>query len=167
MLTSQERYENTSLTNMDNIPNSFEKGEKLTRIIFSPFHIDTKNNKLKPAAFKSPSEKDEVSVTRINYTDAHYCKREGKKMESPEKVFQGLATISYEKVIELGAFVRVTKLETNPFHADIYYGIVLKRGESAPAELNLILKNISQTAIFFKDINPNSETWEGNDITQY
>jgi hypothetical protein len=150
---------------MDNIPNSFEKGEKLTRIIFSPFHID-KNNRLKPAAFKSPSEKDEVSVTRINYTDAHFCKKEGKKMETPEKIFQGLATISYEKIVELGAFARVSKLEINPFHADIYYGIIIKKGESAPAELNLILKNISQIAMFFKDINPNSETWEGDDITQ-
>lgn len=167
MLISQENYENTSSTNMDNVPNSFEKGEKLTRIIFSPFHIDTKNNRLKPAAFKSPSGKDEVSVTRINYTDAHFCKKEGKKMETSEKTFQGLATISYEKVVELGAFVRVSKLNTNPFHADIYYGMILERGESAPAELNLTLKNISQFAKYFKDINPNSETWEGEDITEF
>jgi hypothetical protein len=149
---------------MIDVPDNFQEGEKLTRIIFSPFHVDSKNN-LKPEAFRPPPAIDEVSVNRINYTDAHFCKHLGKSMETESKKFRGLATIMHSIVIRNGAFAKVSKIKQNPYHADIFYGIILVKGESVPAELNLIFKNLSKAAKFFPDQNPDKLLWLSEDIT--
>ena len=69
------------------------------------------------------------------------------------------------KVVETGAFVRISKQLDNPFHADIYYGIILQKGEPAPAELSLVLKTLTKLARFYPDTNPSSTVWEGGDVT--
>lgn len=148
------------------VPDIFEEGEKLVRIIFSPFHIDKKNpSKITHIAFRSPSGIDEVSVNRLNFTTATFCKNQGQAMNSLAKTFSGLATIRHKVVIDLGAFVRISKQVDNPFHADIYYGIILQKGEPAPAELNLKMKDLARLAFFYPDTNPNSVEWEGDDVS--
>ncbi len=147
------------------VPDNFKEDEKLVRIIFSPFHIDKKNpTKITHIAFRSPSGIDEVSVNRLNFTTATFCKNQGQAMNSEAKTFSGLASIRHAIVLDLGAYVRITKQETNPFHADIYYGIILQKGEPAPAELNLILKNLARKAYFYPDTHLNSNNWEGEDV---
>jgi hypothetical protein len=150
----------------DTIPNILGEDEKLVRIIFSPFHIDKKNpTKLAPNAFRPPSGIDEVSVNRLSFTTADVCKQHGKAMNSDNKTFFGLASIRYSAVLEAKAFARVSKLENNQAHADIYFGIVLQKGEPAPAEINLALKELAAKAKYFPDPNKEPNNWLGEDIS--
>lgn len=149
------------------VPDSFEEDEKLIRIIFSPFHIDKKDaTKITHTAFRPPPEIDEVSVNRLNFTTATFCKQQGKAMNSATKTFCGLASIRHSAIIQSGASVRISKQPDNPSHADIYFGILLKKGESAPAEMNLVLKNLARSARFYPDVNLDSTIWEGGDISE-
>jgi hypothetical protein len=138
----------------------------LVRLIFSPFHIDKKNpSKLTPNAFRPPSGIDEVSVNRLSYTTADACKQHGKSIDSDNKTFFGLASIRYTAVLEANAFARVSKLDANPSHADIYFGVILQKGEPAPAEINLALKELAAKSRYFPDPNTESATWLGEDIS--
>ena len=139
--------------------------EKLVRTIFSPFHIDKRNpTKLTPSAFRPPSGIDEVSVNRLSYITANACKRHGKSMNSDFKTFFGLSTIRYTDVLASRAFARASKLEENPAHADIYFGVILQKGEPAPAEMNSVLKELATKARYFPDPNKESLEWLGDDI---
>ena len=150
---------------MDNIPNILGEDEKLVRIIFSPFHIDKKNpTKLTPNAFRPPSGIDAVSVNRFSFTTASACKLQGRNMNSEAKTFFGLATIPYKAVLECNAFARASKLENNSAHADIYFGVILQKGEPAPAEINFALKELASKAHYFPDPDRNSLEWLGDDI---
>jgi hypothetical protein len=149
------------------VPDSFEENEILIRMILSPFHIDKKDaTKITHTAFRPPPKIDEVSVNRLNFTNAIFCKQQGKAMNSATKTFCGLASIRHSVVIQHGAFVRISKQPNNPSHADIYYGIVLKKGESAPAEINLILKELARSAHYYPDRNLDSDVWEGGDVSE-
>ena len=150
---------------MDNIPNILGEDEKLVRIIFSPFHIDKKNpTKLTPNAFRPPAGLDAVSVNRLAYTTAGACKQQGRFMNSETKAFCGLASIRYTVVIESKAFARASQLADNPSHADIYFGIVLQKGEPAPAEINFVLKELAAKACYFPDPHKEVLEWLGGDV---
>ena len=88
----------------------------------------------------------------------------GKAMNSTTKTFCGLASIRHSTVLQHGAFARVSPKFDNPSHADIYYGVILQRGEPLPAEMNLILKNLAASAHFYPDENTDSADWEGRDV---
>ena len=149
------------------VPERFEDDEKLVRIIFSPFHINKKDaTKITHTAFRPPPDLDEVSVNRLNFTTATFCKQQGKAMNTVTKTFYGLASIRHSIVLQEGAFARISPKTDNPFHADIYYGVVLQRGEPIPAEMSLILKRLAASAHFYPDVNKKSEVWEDGDITQ-
>lgn len=87
-------------------------------------------------------------------------------MDSTNKTFFGLATIRYSHILDCRAFARVSKLENNPSHADIYFGVVLQKGEPAPAEINFALKELATRACYFPDPNPASVEWTGEDINE-
>jgi hypothetical protein len=148
------------------VPDYFEEDEKFVRMIFSPFHIDKKDaTKITHTAFRPPPEIDEVSVNRLNFTTATFCKQQGKAMNSATKTFCGLASIRHSAVIENGAFVRISKQPDNPSHADIFYGVILKKGEPAPAEINLILKSLARSAHYYPDTDSESDDWNGGDVS--
>ena len=152
----------------DTIPNILGEDEKLVRLIFSPFHIDKKNpTKLTPNAFRPPAGLDEVSVNRLSYTTADVCKQHGKSMNSTNKTFFELASIHYKTVLACNAFARASKLPDNPAHADIFLGVILQKGEPAPAEINLILKELATKARYFADPNPESIEWLGENISDF
>ena len=88
----------------------------------------------------------------------------GKAMNSTTKTFCGLASIRHSVVLQHGAFARISPKFDNPSHADIYYGVILQRGEPLPAEMNLILKNLAASAHFYPDVNTDSADWEGDDV---
>lgn len=150
---------------MDNIPNILGEDEKLVRMIFSPFHIDKKNpTKLTPNAFRPPSGIDAVSVNRLFYTTADACKQQGRIMNSESKTFFGLASIRYKAVLESNAYARASQLEDNPSHADICFGIVLQKGQPAPAEINFALKELAAKARYFPDPDREVLEWLGGDV---
>jgi hypothetical protein len=153
-----------------NIPIEIHGQEKLIRGIYSPINIKvnkiTQQKTLQVNAFKSPPEKDEVSVLRLDYTDCHFCKNFIKSGENQEKQreYVGLAVINYHEVLTSSAHAVYSPLNTAITHADIKTGYVLARGVAAPAELNLILKNLVKFARFKEDPQPQQKDWKGENL---
>ncbi len=93
------------MTNIE-IPREIDSGEYLSRIILHSFHFSHKKNKIKPEAFlPSPSEGDEISVIRYNYSDISIIKQRGLQIAHTRNTiknpctFIGVAFLTAESVI--------------------------------------------------------------------
>ena len=140
------------------IPKVVEETEKIVRSIFSPFCIDKKGN-LKPNAFKSPPDKDEVSVLRLDYTTASFCKVHSRKIASESKEYLGLAILTAKEVYSLDATFAFTPTPELPMHVDIVIGFVPVKGEPLPPEFSFKLKRMAELARFYIDRNLDKEEW--------
>lgn len=149
----------------EHLPADVSDDEKLARAIFHPFHI--KKNKLKSAAFKAPSGRNDVSVNRLLALTSNQCKQKAKEIErKPHKVFRGFAVISAGNVRELGSDVLDSRDPPNYFgHADIIHDIVLEKDQAAPPEFNHRLNKMAKAARFHSDADPDGDTWNGDDLT--
>ena len=86
----------------DIIPDEISDEEKIVRSIFSPINI--KKDKLQKNAFRPPVDSDEISVNRLNYTSADFCKKLGKESENPDarRSFFGLGLLYAKKIVDSG-----------------------------------------------------------------
>ena len=148
----------------DIIPDEISDEEKIVRSIFSPINI--KKDKLQKNAFRPPVDSDEISVNRLNYTSADFCKKLGKESENPDarRSFFGLGLLYAKKIRDSEADVTYTPQPDNKYHADIKIGHVCKRGEPIPTEIQHKIFNLTKQAQLFIDPNPNSNKWEGEDV---
>ena len=149
------------------IPKRIAEQEPLVRIIFFPYHINKKNKRLKPAAFRSPPRIDEVSVVRHKYRNGTFCKEKAKKMERAgrsdginNKEYFGLAVITASEVSSAGSDVRDSR---NVFcgHADIIHGYTPIAHEPLPPEITDRLTQIAETARYYPDPSPKAKPWTG------
>ena len=152
------------------IPKEISDNERIVRSIFSPIYLN-KSKKLRPSAFKSPAEKDEVSVNRLEFTNADFCKRISKEIENPEvkKNYFGLAVLHAKEIRDVDAEVVYSpilepKSKINRFHSDIKIGIVRRKGEQLPAEFQLKVSKLSSLARLYEDTHPNDENWKGPEL---
>ena len=149
------------------VPEIVSPSEKIIRGIFTPLYYDEKKNKIKSIAFRAPHGKDEVSVLRLNYTNATFCKKHCKeKLQNPnnQKNYYGLAVFYASKVFGIGADFKYTPLDGLPMHVDIAYGYISVQGEPFPVELRIMIDKLIDSVSFYKDENLNSELWEGAEL---
>jgi len=149
--------------NPDRLPLAVADEERLARAIFHPYHI-SRSGKLKPAAFKAPAGRPDVSVNRLRALEGSACKRHAKEIRSPG-AFQGFAVIAAQAVRRCGSDV----IDSRAYywgHADIVHDVVLERGEPAPAEFNSRLRQMVSAARFFPDPEPGTDQWAGEDLSQ-
>ena len=152
------------------LPPIIQQDEKLVRLVFSPFHLNKAKTRLTPNAFRPPPGRGEVSVIRLNFTDANFCRQAGKKIEADDKVkggfkvFEGFGVVLFLEVLEAQAAVKASPLPDNPFHADLYFGFVLQKGEPLPAELNEKMKRLSEVARFYPDPHKEALDWKGQEL---
>jgi hypothetical protein len=150
-----------------NIPEIVSSTEKIVRGIFSPMYFDEKKSKIKATAFRSPPGKDEVSVLRLNYTDASFCKKHCvEKLQNipAQKKFYGLAVFYASKVYDINANFKYTPLEGLPMHVDITFGYVALKGEPLPLELRIIIDALIENVKFHKDLYLSSDTWDCGEL---
>lgn len=151
-------------------PQVIREDEKLVRLIFSPFHLNKAKTKLTPNAFRPPPGRDEVSLLRLHFTNADFCRQQGKKMEADDKEkggmkeFAGFGLVLYAEILTAQADVKASPLPDNPFHADLFFGCVFQRGEPLPAELNEKMKRLSDIARFYADPEKDAGTWKGQEL---
>lgn len=139
--------------------------EKIVRVIFSPYHLNKKKTRLKANAFRSPYNVDEVSVTRLNFTNPTFCKKQGLKMTNENKKYFGLGVLNAIEIHEAKAFIKSSPIiPDNPFHADIYYGYIQKKGEPLPPEINSIIKELTDRARYYPDPDTKVEKWVGEPL---
>ena len=98
--------------------------EIVVRAIFSPYHVSSNGEKLKPKAFAPSPETDEISIMRKSFLGHDQCKRKAHELESPEhhKVYRGFAVMYVYKIRSLGCQV-VDSRDEFLGHADIRTGI--------------------------------------------
>lgn len=155
------------------IPIPVDDSEVIVRAIFEPYHV--KKGKLKPAAFRSPPGKDEVSVIRHSYMGSDFCKWKAKEIEAeirvkdPNKTYRGLAVVKASQIRDVESDV-IDSREEFFGHADIKHGIVLEKDEPPSANVKMALDQrldkLVKLTNYFEDPHPNDNRWSGSDLTR-
>lgn len=164
---------NSNSSEVIDIPNDFSDSEKITRTIFSPLNVN-KNDALRNNSFTTPAGDDEVSVNRLNYTTPNFVKQISKFISNPEnnRDYYGIAVIDVKEIYESDSDIVYTPTEVtvneimmeNKFHSDIKIGFVKIAGEPLPPNFSYKVEQMVKKARFYKDDNPNSDSWESGDL---
>jgi hypothetical protein len=154
---------------MCDLPLEIADEEKIVRAIFFPQHIDSRKNKLKPAAFRSPPDTDEVSVIRHTYMGSDFCKVKAKGIahRSPTITYVGLAALRAQEIRATGSTIHDSR-EEYCGHAHISHGVVLPHDEPLNSELNMVVtercRALRDSAHYYTDPNPSADLWGGETI---
>lgn len=151
-------------------PSDVADCETIVRVILHPFHFDQKG-RLKPQAFESPRGKDEVSVIRLDYSDATFCKRWGKNRVAIQgaKDYKGLAAFRTTAVRGIDSRIVSTPMDACPVHADIKHGYVRPEQDEpgtpqAIEALRTRLKVLLKSVRYFTDPDTAAERWIGEAV---
>jgi hypothetical protein len=161
-------YATHNILGLARIPYQVHDEEVLIRAIFYPNHFN--KTKIKAAAFRSPANKDEVSVIRQSYVTAAECKLRAKAIESSEqakgiqKTYIGFALITAKAIRENGSDV-VDSRHVFLGHADIVHGFVPKPNEPLPPDVMERLDKLAKAARFVRDPAPDVRYWFGLTIS--
>lgn len=102
------------------VPLPVADDERIVRAIYSPYHLDTKKNRLKRQAYDPTPATDEISVMRIEYMGPSSCRRKAQSLENPakKKEYRGFAVLRVDTVRSSGMEVIDSRIEFCG-HADI------------------------------------------------
>lgn len=170
------------------VPVSLERDEIVTRAILHPLFYSDSKHKLKREAFLPPPGRNDVSVLRLKYTSADYCKKHAKSLSYKGQSYRGLATLlvdvmskvndvvnSVVKVSIVGSALNSKgepvfgkRIYSNspglPMHADLLYSepVVVGRVQT---EHRLIADWMAKNSNFFLDPNPEAAVWQGSKLS--
>lgn len=157
------------LTPPQHIDSEIQDSERLVRSVYYPIHFKNKTTHLLvKSLFESPKGKDEVSVLRLEYTTATFCKQHAQKNVNPpvRREYRGLAVLTAKQIRQQkqGAYqanVKASKLDGLPMHADIFYGYVmpLEKDVPIPPEIGLLIEKLTQVAAYYHDSKPEISEW--------
>jgi hypothetical protein len=141
------------------IPVIVNDDEELGRNVFSPYHI-SKDNKIKPAAFRPPPDSRETSIQRIPYCTLEICHEIGKSIASRRvnTYYKGIAIIKAKVIRDNKTEVVSSPIKDengniiNESHADIIFNYIFEKSKAPPSEILTILKNISNSSFFISHI---------------
>jgi hypothetical protein len=157
------------------LPFIFENSEKIARAVYSPMNLHRKDKtKLNTSFYKPPSESDEVSVNRLDYTNSKFLKKLAKHFQNTDKdrSYFGFSIVEVNDIInsDLGIVyspikkpLKFNELE-NISHSDIKIGHVVERGKELPAEVSKRIKDLTKVSRLYDDPNIDSEDWLGNEL---
>ena len=148
------------------IPTSFDADEKIIRAIYSPVNIHKTKGTLLSNAFRTPSDIDEVSVNRLDYTTPNFCKKMAVENQNHDRNYFGFAILLKNQIDICSCTIMYSPILTpkekaNVFHADIKIGFIPKRGEQLPSEILKKINDLTNLARFYKDPNPSLTDWQG------
>ena len=156
---------------MDQPPRNVADGESIVRVILHPYHFD-KKLRLKPQAFESPPGKDEVSVIRLDFADATFCKRWGKNRVAVDgvKEYRGLAVVRADSIRKIESQVVATPLDDCPAHADIRHGYTRPQQDEpgTPKEIEKLrtrLKDLLKHVTYYPDPDVSADDWTGGAVS--
>lgn len=134
--------------------------ERILRILLHPKHVNSKG--IRPSAFRTPPGKDEISVTRLDYSTPDFCKKYGKrKLENNRSKFLGFAILKASEIRDFLAEVIYSPKLDNLAHGDIKIGFIPEKGEELPSEYQFIVKKLATTARRYDDIDVSQKKWTG------
>ncbi len=166
-LISSKLY-NKIFANKVDLPDDIDDPEKIVRVLFYPSMVTKDKQRLRPNAYRPQAEKSGVSVMRQSYCTSTFCKRHGKKIQSPEskRAYFGFGLLTAKKIRSFDADIVYTPdiENSNPYHADIEIGYILAKSEQLPAEYQLKVDEMVKAAKLCIDPSPDSSKWEGEDL---
>lgn len=168
------------------IPRSIAPAEALVRGIVHPLFYSDSKNRLKPEALLPPPDRADVSVLRLAYTQAAFCKIHCKGLRIGISQYVGLAVLAEAAVGRaarqpgadpvqavasplnaaaqpVAADALITTADPGlPMHADLVYSTPTVRGTPNPA-LKLAARYLVDPArtAYYADPQPESEDWLG------
>jgi len=148
---------------MCHLPIEISDTENIVRVILSPHHI--KKGKLKPAAFRSRANADEVSVIRQTHVGSDFCKEKALLLHRPSiSEYLGLAVIKASEVRKCGSTVEDSR-EVYCGHADIAHGVILEPNEPADSQMSRFItercRSLLTSTTYHADPNPSGSGWTG------
>ncbi len=154
------------------LPKIISDSEKIARSIFSPINLHKTTKKLLPNTFKSPNGFDEVSVNRLDYTDANFIKNLSKHISNPKnkRDYFGIAVIHAHEIRNANAEVVFSPIKNhvrfsdNPFHADIKINFIKEPGTQLPGEHQYKVNKLTEFARLYADPNPEASSWNGDEL---
>jgi len=145
---------------MCEIPVAIDDDETLVRAAKVPQHLDKKLQKLRPAAFRQPPGRRDLSVMRHTYLGSDTCKAIAK--EKFGEAYYGFGALTAKEIRKSPVELRD---ETYCGHADIRYGFVgTAGGQAAPQDFQMQYKRFSDAARFYPDPDIAADTWTGPEI---
>lgn len=152
------------------LPVEISDEEKIVRSIFSPVNFYN-DGRLRSNSFKTPTEKDEVSVNRLDFTTPTFCKEFSKKIEQPEnkRSYFGFAVLTAKEIRDTDSEVVYSPVLENAdfiniYHSDIKIGCAREKGEQLPARYQLKVDELTKKARLYLDPKPDSLKWEGEEL---
>jgi hypothetical protein len=168
------------------IPRSIAGAETLIRGIVHPYFYSESKGKLKPEAFLPPPAKRDVSVLRLNYADAPFCKQHCKDLRMGRGgLYVGMAALLAEAVDEaaqlpavagavvveatplnehkqlVAATAEVTTADAGlPMHADILYSQPVEKGVPNQGA-HMAARYLMSKARYYRDPAPTEDGWRG------
>lgn len=151
-----------------NIPSEISNTEKIARFIFSPINVNPSTGKLKSNCYKPPSGYDEVSVNRLDFTNADFLKSIALKMQNTNRNYFGIGVINAIDIRNSDSDVIYTPktepIDYNPYHSDIKIGYTVITGEELPAEISNKIQKLVKSTRLYRDNNPELTPWTGNEL---
>ena len=157
---------NKNSTNKVDLPNYIDDAEKIVRVLFYPKMVTKNKQSIKSNAYRTPAEKDEVSVMRQDYCSPTFCKQYGKEIQSPKnkRAYFGFGLLIAAIIRNVNADVVYSPKKNNPYHADIKIGYIPKKGKEFPAEYKFKVDEMAKKSKLYIDPNPSSNEWEEKDL---
>jgi hypothetical protein len=142
------------------VPFEVKDKERIIRAVYSSMNF--KKNELRDNVLRSPKNKDEVSVTRLDYCDIEFCRQRFKNAEVPDKnrSYWGFFMLLVDEVRNVGSDVISTQ-DSFKEHADIKHGYVEVEGQELPLDFKIKIDKLFTIAKkrLKKDFDLNSP-WE-------
>lgn len=167
------------------IPRSIAPTETLVRGIVHPYFYSVSKKRLKPQAFLPAPDQRDVSVLRLAYTDARFCKQhcQGLRM-GDDGHYVGMAALAADTVAQANTLpdasgavtveasplneerqpVATAELTTAdaglPMHADILHRVPMVRGVPNPLA-QLVARHLLNGTCYYPDPQPTTSGWAG------
>ncbi len=153
----------------NSLPFKIDGEEKILRAVYSPINLTRNKKRLNNGFYKPQAGSDEISVNRLDYTTPTFVKKLALMFENTEsrRNYFGFSLLKAFEIREIGFDVVYTPLKEpveNPFHSDIKIGYMVERGVQLPSEVSYKIKKMTEKSRLYKDLDPNSEEWVGDEL---
>jgi hypothetical protein len=159
----------------------------LVRAIVHPLYYSNTKNSLKREAFLPPANEVEVSLLRLYYTNANFCKNHSAKLNINNQQYCGLSTLNLTQIETLNNDVTLntnvqlkgTPLDENnnyriqppiftidsglPMHAGLIYNTPLSPG-TVQTNYRQFASKLAKMATYFGDPSPKVKNWKGDKL---
>ena len=148
---------------MCDIPLDLDPDEVIARAVGVPYHFNSAETKLRPAAFRPKPSTDDLSVMRKSHMGANACKTKAKEIHGD--AYRGFAALTAREIATTGATVVDSRAGQFCGHAHISQGRSAPgKDEPADPELQEQYRKLSAAARLYLDPEPPVEAWTGPNI---